>query len=73
MRQDHLGDMLDRMTRGPYRSTPRCVAINRSGRDRLSVPLFFDPNFFIRVLRIEGLVGSPDVDNSAGRRALGAG
>ena len=54
VRQDHLSDMLDRMTRGPYRSTPRCVAINRSRRDSLSFPLFFDPNFFSCFLRIEG-------------------
>eukprot|EP01032_Pedospumella_encystans_P004658 gene4658-5533_t len=47
--------MLDRMTGGLYKSTPHRVVRNASGRDRLSFPLFFDPNFFARVQRIDGL------------------
>jgi isopenicillin N synthase-like dioxygenase len=62
----NIGDMLDRMTGGLYRSTPHRVVRNTSGRDRLSFPLFFDPNFNSRVERIEGL-SSPAQDDSAQR------
>lgn len=65
----NIGDMLDRMTRGLYRSTPHRVRLNTSGRDRLSVPLFFDPNFFARVQPIEGL---PAAEDDAGARWDGA-
>lgn len=44
----NIGDMLDRMTGGRYRSTPHRVK-NKSGRSRLSYPFFFDPNFNAKV------------------------
>lgn len=48
----NLGDMLDRMTGGFYRSTPHRVR-NVSGRSRLSFPFFFDPNFAARIAPID--------------------
>ena len=48
----NIGDMLDRITRGRYRSTPHRVR-NTSGRSRLSFPFFFDPNFEARILPID--------------------
>jgi isopenicillin N synthase-like dioxygenase len=44
--------MLDRMTKGLFRSTPHRVR-NPAPRDRLSFPFFFDPNFFARVQPID--------------------
>ncbi len=48
----NIGDMLDRMTRGIYRSTPHRVR-NVSGRDRFSFPFFFDPGFDARIEPID--------------------
>lgn len=48
----NLGDMLDRMTGGRYRSTPHRVR-NVANRGRLSFPFFFDPNFDVEVHPIE--------------------
>lgn len=44
----NLGDMLDRLTGGAWRSTPHRV-LNASGGERYSFPLFFDPAFDARV------------------------
>jgi isopenicillin N synthase-like dioxygenase len=63
----NIGDMLDRMTGGLYRSTPHRVALNTSGRDRLSMPFFFDPNFEARVSPIEGLHASAAEQDRAAR------
>ena len=59
----NIGDMLDRMTGGLYRSTPHRVALNRSGRDRLSFPLFFDPAFDARIEPIR----NAEIDDRASR------
>jgi len=48
----NIGDMLDRMTGGRYLSTPHRVR-NLAGRDRLSFPFFFDPNFNAEVKPIK--------------------
>jgi isopenicillin N synthase-like dioxygenase len=53
--------MLERMTGGQYRSTPHRVR-NRSGRDRYSMPFFFDPSFRAEVKPIApaAMEGAPD-------------
>ena len=62
----NIGDMLERLTRGIYRSTPHRV-INTSQRDRLSFPFFFDPSFDARMLPVEGLSNGALGDDSAER------
>jgi isopenicillin N synthase-like dioxygenase len=49
----NIGDMLDRMTGGWYRSTPHRVR-NTSGNERLSFPFFFDPDFAAEVPPLPG-------------------
>ena len=48
----NIGDMLDRMTGGYYRSTPHRV-LNRSLQGRYSYPFFFDPNFNVEIKPID--------------------
>jgi isopenicillin N synthase-like dioxygenase len=62
----NIGDMLDRMTRGIYRSTPHRVR-NPAPRDRLSFPFFFDPNFFAPVQTIDLPSGEIAPDDRASR------
>jgi isopenicillin N synthase-like dioxygenase len=53
----NIGDMLERMTGGRYRSTAHRVR-NTSGRDRLSFPFFYDPGWDARVEPIARLGAS---------------
>ena len=53
----NIGDMLDRLTGGVWRSTPHRV-INGSGHERLSWPLFFDPAFDAVVEPLPGFTAS---------------
>ncbi|MFO1065483.1 MAG: 2-oxoglutarate and iron-dependent oxygenase domain-containing protein [Pirellulales bacterium] len=62
----NIGDMLDRMTRGVYRSTPHRVR-NHSQRMRLSFPFFYDPNFFAQVKAIELPTGEANSDDCPAR------
>jgi isopenicillin N synthase-like dioxygenase len=57
----NIGDMLDRMTRGLYRSTPHRVR-NAAPRDRLSFPFFFDPgwNAVVEPLALPGPAPADD-------------
>lgn len=60
----NIGDMLERMTGGLYKSTLHRVR-NVSGRERYSYPLFFDPGFDVQVAP---LPGSTILDSSSAER-----
>lgn len=55
----NIGDMLDRLTGGWYRSTPHRVR-NVSGRTRLSFPFFLDPGFAAEVPPLPGRAAAGD-------------
>jgi isopenicillin N synthase-like dioxygenase len=64
----NIGDMLDRMTRGRYRSDPHRVR-NLSGQDRVSFPLFVDPSWDARVAALPDSVfaGEAPADDAGAR------
>lgn len=49
----NIGDMLERMTGGTYRSTAHRV--RRPPRNRLSFPFFFDPSWDAEIVAVPGL------------------
>jgi isopenicillin N synthase-like dioxygenase len=55
----NIGDMLDRLTGGWYRSTPHRVR-NLSGHGRLSFPFFLDPGFAAEVPPLAGRAAAGD-------------
>jgi len=55
----NIGDMLDRLTGGAYRSTPHRVK-NVSGKSRLSFPFFFDPAFDAEIVPLPQAGASDD-------------
>ena len=61
----NLGDMLDRMTGGRYRSTPHRV-LPAADTDRLSFPFFLDPSWGAQVRPLP-LRGDPPADDAASR------
>lgn len=60
----NIGDMLDRLTEGRYRSTPHRV-LNASGKQRLSFPFFVDPSWDAEVvsLPLEGCLPADNVSD----------
>ncbi len=55
----NIGDMLDRLTGGFYKSTPHRVK-NVSGKSRLSFPFFFDPAFDAEIVPLPHVSASDD-------------
>jgi len=62
----NIGDMLERITGGLYKSTPHRV-LNKAGKNRLSFPLFFDPGFDAPVRKIENISLPLITDDSSER------
>lgn len=64
----NIGDMLDRMTGGRYRSTPHRVRAGDGAtdtEDRISIPFFFDPSWTARVAALPLADPAPDDDRSS--------
>ena len=65
----NIGDMLERLSGGAYRSTPHRVR-NASDVGRLSFPFFFDPSWDATVPVPEGAVGARSVERWDGADVL---
>ena len=64
----NVGDMLERITRGRYVSTPH-RARNAGAGDRLSFPFFFDPGWDTDVQPIADLTTDDSLGDEAGSAA----
>ena len=62
----NLGDMLERMTGGRFRSTPHRVGAPRA--DRYSFPLFLDPGWDVEVGPLPGIAAGPGRHPDANER-----
>ncbi len=64
----NIGDMLDRLTGGVYRSTPHRVR-NVSGKSRLSFPFFFDPGWRAEIVPLPAHASAHDDSSERWDRA----
>jgi len=64
----NIGDMLDRLTGGLYRSTPHRVR-NVSGKSRLSFPFFFDPGWDAEIVPLPASANPRDDSSERWDRA----
>jgi isopenicillin N synthase-like dioxygenase len=62
----NIGDMLERMTAGRYRSTPHRVR-TPAARGRLSFPFFLDPGWDARVVPVPGMARPESVPGTHDR------
>jgi isopenicillin N synthase-like dioxygenase len=62
----NIGDMLERMTGGRYRSTPHRVR-NTGASSRLSFPFFFDPGWDVDVRMVPEVAAGARTDDAQAR------
>ena len=51
----NIGDMMNRWTNGRFASTPHRV-LNRTGKERISVPFFMNPDYDARIAPLPGCI-----------------